>query len=149
MANSYYAVARGVQPGIYSTWDECKEQVNGFKGASFQKFKSEEDARSFIIQHGDPDKLPPDFVSQNKQPDLIPFQPEGIEQITFSSNDRPVKSIDVYVDGSYNKETNEYGCGVYMSDGKDRCILTAKGLCRDGGRNVEGEVAASTLAKSF
>ena len=26
----FYAVKEGKKPGIYHTWDECKEQVNGY-----------------------------------------------------------------------------------------------------------------------
>ena len=29
----YYAVKNGKVPGIYNTWDECKENIHGFKGA--------------------------------------------------------------------------------------------------------------------
>ena len=28
-----YAVRKGLKPGKYYTWDECKEQVNGINGA--------------------------------------------------------------------------------------------------------------------
>ena len=28
----YYAVKNGRKPGIYSSWDECKKQVEKFKG---------------------------------------------------------------------------------------------------------------------
>ncbi|VDN54142.1 unnamed protein product [Dracunculus medinensis] len=42
MKNSYYAVANGYTPGIYSTWKECEKQIKGFRGARlavFFKFK--------------------------------------------------------------------------------------------------------------
>ncbi|XP_006006605.1 ribonuclease H1 isoform X2 [Latimeria chalumnae] len=44
----FYAVRRGRNPGIYSSWEECKEQVDRFPAASFKKFASEEDARAFV-----------------------------------------------------------------------------------------------------
>lgn len=56
--------------------------------------------------------------------------------------------IDVYVDGSYNSESNEYGYGVYMNDGERERILYGRGPCMEGGRNVEGEIAASKEALS-
>ena len=56
--------------------------------------------------------------------------------------------VDVYVDGSYNASTNEYGYGVYMDDGEKQRILYGRGLCTEGGRNVEGEVAAAKEALS-
>lgn len=29
----YYAVKEGRTPGVYETWDECRDQVRGQKGA--------------------------------------------------------------------------------------------------------------------
>lgn len=45
---SYYAVARGRQVGIFKTWTECENQVKGFSGAIFKKFKTNEEAQNFI-----------------------------------------------------------------------------------------------------
>jgi len=45
---SFYAVAKGRAPGIYKTWPECQQQVNGFSNAAFKKFKTEEQARAYI-----------------------------------------------------------------------------------------------------
>ena len=41
----FYVVWVGKTPGIYNTWDECKEQTSGFKGAKFKAFTSEKVAR--------------------------------------------------------------------------------------------------------
>ena len=41
---TYYAVARGRHAGLYSTWNECKMQVDGYKGAKFKGFNSKDDA---------------------------------------------------------------------------------------------------------
>lgn len=46
----YYAVACGRQTGIFMTWAECNEQVKGYKGASFKKFDTHQDAENFICQ---------------------------------------------------------------------------------------------------
>lgn len=45
---SYYAVARGRTPGIYTSWDACKLQTAGYSGAVFKKFKTEAEARAFL-----------------------------------------------------------------------------------------------------
>ena len=42
----YYVVWRGVQPGVYASWAECKAQVEGFDGALYKSFPSETAARS-------------------------------------------------------------------------------------------------------
>lgn len=46
----YYAVRVGLQPGIYRSWDTCKQQVIGVKGARFKAFDSQQDAEAFIQQ---------------------------------------------------------------------------------------------------
>ncbi len=33
--------------GVYDTWNECKAQTDGFKGAKFKKFDNVADARLF------------------------------------------------------------------------------------------------------
>ena len=44
----YYAVRKGRVPGIYNTWDECKEQVTEFSGAEYKSYKLLEDAENFM-----------------------------------------------------------------------------------------------------
>lgn len=44
----FYAVARGRQTGIFHTWAECQNQVKGFSGAVFKKFKTNDEAQNFI-----------------------------------------------------------------------------------------------------
>lgn len=44
----YYAVKKGHKPGIYTSWDECKKQVEKFRGAVYKSFTSLEDAKNFI-----------------------------------------------------------------------------------------------------
>ena len=39
-----YVVRKGRIPGIYHTWEECKEQVDGFKGNNYESYVSQEDA---------------------------------------------------------------------------------------------------------
>ena len=44
---SFYAVRFGRIPGIYTSWNECKKQVSGFKGAIYKKFSKKTDAITF------------------------------------------------------------------------------------------------------
>lgn len=46
--NFFYAVRKGFKPGVYQTWEECKNQVDKFPSASFKKFASEQDAWDFV-----------------------------------------------------------------------------------------------------
>lgn len=45
---AFYAVRKGFTPGVYSSWDECKSQVDKFPSAQFKKFGSEKDAWAFV-----------------------------------------------------------------------------------------------------
>ena len=44
----FYAVAVGRKTGLFSTWDLCKEQVNGYKGNIYQGFSSEAEAQAYL-----------------------------------------------------------------------------------------------------
>ena len=44
----FYAVKKGNKPGIYKSWLECKNAVDGYKGPIYRKFNSEEDATIFL-----------------------------------------------------------------------------------------------------
>ena len=46
---SFYAVAKGHNIGIYNFWNDCKEQVIGYKGANYKKFDNEKDAEDYIL----------------------------------------------------------------------------------------------------
>ncbi|XP_072263668.1 ribonuclease H1 [Pyxicephalus adspersus] len=47
----FYAVRRGRRPGVYNTWDECKQQVDRFAAARYKKFASEEEAWKFVREN--------------------------------------------------------------------------------------------------
>ncbi|KAG0574440.1 hypothetical protein KC19_VG262400 [Ceratodon purpureus] len=47
----YYAVARGISPGIYTTWDECSRQVVGVRGAVHKSFSTIQKAEEYIRQN--------------------------------------------------------------------------------------------------
>ena len=46
----YYAVYKGKtgEPKIFTSWDECKKEVIGFKGAIYKSFTTKEEALNFI-----------------------------------------------------------------------------------------------------
>ncbi|KAE8212438.1 hypothetical protein CF327_g3932 [Tilletia walkeri] len=47
-AGGFYAVRVGRCPGVYNSWNECQDMVNGFRGAVFKKFPSYGEAMDFI-----------------------------------------------------------------------------------------------------
>lgn len=46
--NKFYVVKKGFKPGIYNTWDECKNQTQGYNRPIFKKFDNFEDAEKFL-----------------------------------------------------------------------------------------------------
>lgn len=44
----YYAVKKGRQVGIFHTWDACKAQVDGFKGAIYKSFATRKEAEDYL-----------------------------------------------------------------------------------------------------
>jgi ribonuclease HI len=47
--NKYYVVKIGIKPGIYTTWNECKQNVFGFKGAIYKSFKTYQEAQQYLL----------------------------------------------------------------------------------------------------
>lgn len=44
----FYAVKNGRKTGIFQTWEECKEYVEGFPAAKYKSFKTEADAKDYL-----------------------------------------------------------------------------------------------------
>ena len=57
--NKYYVVWIGVQPGVYDSWEECHQQVEGWKGAVYKGFATREEAEEAI-------NLPPENFIEKK-----------------------------------------------------------------------------------
>lgn len=45
----FYVVWAGRNPGIYNTWAECAEQVNGFNNAKYKAFPTEAQAKTAFV----------------------------------------------------------------------------------------------------
>ncbi len=41
----FYVVWKGKKPGIYESWDDCKAQIEGFKGAQYKSFQEFAEAK--------------------------------------------------------------------------------------------------------
>lgn len=61
--NKFYVVWKGKVPGIYDSWDACKEQISGMKGAQYMSFPTREQAEkaynsSYVAYKGSKKKEP-------------------------------------------------------------------------------------------
>ncbi|MCI9078964.1 MAG: reverse transcriptase-like protein [Lachnospiraceae bacterium] len=119
MAGKYYVVRNGRKNGIYRSWEECKAQVDGFKGASYKSFKTEKEAISFFS--------------------------EGMAG-SQESRDNVVKA---YVDGSFYNGEYSYGVVILRDgketcfSGKDNDTSLASM------HNVAGEIKGAEAAMRY
>ena len=51
---TFYSVAIGRVPGIYTTWAECEKQTKKFSNAKYKKFGTQAEADAFIRDDGAP-----------------------------------------------------------------------------------------------
>ena len=132
--NNYYAVRVGKTPGIYKTWEECKAQVIGYKGAIYKGFAEKQDAEDFL--RGGLSASSTDAASDNDEnPQVEPS----------------VSEITAYVDGSFSSGKS-FGCGcIILKDGE--IIAEISKAYEDEElatmRNVAGEIKASELAMQY
>ena len=112
----FYAVKKGKKTGIFSTWDECKEQVTGFKGAVYKSFKTLSEAEAFL--------------EKNEK------KIENIEE---------VDGVYAYIDGSFDRINGIYGSGVVIVDGDKKHEYKHAGNREDYAQlhNVAGELEAA------
>lgn len=124
MAGKYYAVRVGKKPGIYDSWDICKSMIDGYPGAVYKSFKTEQEAKNFAGQAGEGGHPKPE------------------------DNTKATASDYAFVDGSYNIANKTYGYGGFLiHDGKKE-ILQGSGTDEEMAsmRNVAGEVLGSMAA---
>ena len=48
--NKFYVVWQGLNPGIYSSWEECLLQVKGVQGAKYKSFETRAEAESAFAE---------------------------------------------------------------------------------------------------
>ena len=123
--SKYYSIYRGKSgiPMIVRTWDECKEEVIGCKGAVYKSFKTEKEAIEFLALNSE--GKPKTVKNENKEEVALDLDNAGLV---------------IYVDGLIAIDNGEEvfeDCGV--GEDKDSALL----------RNVAGEVLGSLKATEF
>ena len=112
----YYAVKKGRNPGIYTSWDSCLEEVKGYSGAVYKSFKTLEEAN--------------DFMDDSKK-ELDIGENSAIAYVDGSYNQK----LKVYGAGV-----------VYITEGEELELMKSYDDSYHTHRNVAGEVKASELA---
>lgn len=145
MAKKYYAVKIGKNTGIFQTWEECKENVDGYPGALYKSFKTISEAYTYLGDEGTQMSLfDMDAVTQPTNTTKTEIPDETMPISTAS------KAI-AYVDGSFNAETNVFGYGVVMFHNGKEIHLSRSYNDEDLAtmRNVAGEIYGSMAAMTY
>lgn len=126
MAKKYYAIKKGkdCENIIVMSWSECLQYVKGVKGAIYKSFAAEEEAKMYLQTNSSLKK------GMDKYPDDVPH---------------------IYVDGSYNINTEDFGYGVVILN--NNIIVHAEYGSgheeEDNQRQVNGELMAAIKGLKF
>jgi ribonuclease HI len=105
----YYVVWEGLSPGVYDSWEECRLQTEGYKGAKYKAFDSKEAAieafRGNASEHIG-------ILKQMSQRHTKPTTPATLPASVI----RDSLAVDAACSG--NPGPMEYR-GVYLGDGKE------------------------------
>lgn len=138
MGKKYYAVAKGRTPDIYSSWEECKAQVDQFSGAVYKGFSTWEEAVEFMKNAGVP-------VSKNNMEQMT------LDIVETEEQEEPISTdtcLIAYVDGSYDHSQLRYAYGCALVLPEEVVTLNGSGEEPDyvTMRNVAGEILGSEQA---
>lgn len=125
MSKKYYAVKQGRKPGIYQSWAECQEQVNGYGNAIFKGFSTLEEAEVFVNN-----------CNSNVQ---VPRKDQG----------RICRELVAYVDGSYLDGAFSYGCVIFDEENIKEFKEAFYRHHDSSMRNVAGELKGARKAIQY
>ncbi|GAA0469355.1 viroplasmin family protein [Alkalibacillus silvisoli] len=127
MSKKYYAVKQGKKTGIFTTWNECKQNVHGYPGAEYKSFTSKAQAENYLT---------------------------GTQETDDPEKDRGTESeaeVVAYVDGSFNEVSSEFSYGSVIFYQGEQTHFAEKFSDPDlvSMRNVAGEIKGSERAMAF
>ncbi len=130
MAKKYYAVKKGLTPGIYTSWPECQAQVKGYSGAIFKGFATREEALAFMGEAA--------FAAREEKQDKPVAADAETEAIA-------------YVDGSYDVTSGSFSYGMVMFHGGKEEHFSKKYENHElaSMRNVAGEIEGARAAMQY
>lgn len=132
-SKKFYAVKKGITPGIFMSWEECQASVSGFPGAQFKGFATREEAQGYL--------------------DGTVYCPEEDEDRKQGTKLPPYETVPgrllVYVDGSYDDSIPKYAFGcVFLLEGGEIRLALGNGDNPQSlqHRNVTGEMLGAMYA---
>lgn len=134
----YYAVRKGLKPGVYISWDECKTQVDKFPAACFKKFASERDAWAFVrglepsagpqLEQGSGTTEPDPSLLPKRGPEPLEYIPLGRKRCRPEEAGEPPKRIKA----SSTSSSQSSDGFTYMGDA---VVVYTDGCCSANGRS--------------
>lgn len=118
----YYAVKNGRKIGIFTSWDQCRAQVEGYSGAEYKSFPNENDAKAYL---GIGEQASFDFMEEDR--------------------------MRAYVDGSFNIQTCEFSFGAVLFV-KDKILTFSEkfnDIDLASMRNVAGEIKGAEFVLEY
>lgn len=114
MAKKYYVVWKGRTPGIFTTWNECKSQVDGFAGARYKSFPTLGEAESAFggktSSASGSSATKPSSAGKATKVKVPPLSQQQITDMPFD--------IKIFTDGGCEPNPGEAGTGlaVYLNN---------------------------------
>lgn len=142
MKKNYYAVKKGAVPGIYTDWESCKAQINGFSGAEYRGFATREEAVAFLEL--------PSSVNEKQIPDSAGYS----DPADACDPPAPLPGCAIaYVDGSFKESAGKFSYGIVLftanADGSVKEMHLSKAFSNPElleMRNVSGEIMGAAEA---
>lgn len=149
-----YAVKSGKKVGIFHTWAECKEQIDGYKGAEYKSFATKAEAETYLTSEAAPVKKSSTVKKSTIKKDVKVDNSENNGLKTgndFSDLPATTSEAIAYVDGSYDSVTHEYASGIAMFVAGREVHFSQKFNDPEMAdmRNVAGEIKAAATAMKY
>ena len=128
MAKKYYVVWKGRETGIFTTWAQCKAQVDKFAGAKYKSFPTLPEAESAFGNKTSMQSSAPKKPSESKK---APLSQKQITDMLFD--------IKIFTDGASVPNPGEAGAGIAVYENNTICELWY-GIYQASGTNNTAEL---------
>jgi len=105
----WYVVWAGRKPGIYRDWASCKEQIDGFSGARFKSFLSQNEAEAAYGKPIGGKRVATPPVQSGTRVNKAKPGPVTLSKAQVA---KCATAVQIFVDGACNPNPGEAGSGV-------------------------------------
>lgn len=99
----FYAVKKGINPGIYKSWEECQANTKGFSGALFKSFLTLEEAEQYMVED-----------TEKTNDNIIENDSDEVDYDVLVSDYLSNNYLVAFTDGGYSGKSEIAGYGVYI-----------------------------------